>query len=649
MAAAVTTLAGSLLVSSPASADPAFVGVTENSNSATSLSVSAPAGLQAGDVQVAVVTVATSSETVTTPSGWTLRASEVNTATDSFRSYVFTSTSVTGSQTFTKSGTRSWQIVRAAYSGTGGFSSAAIVTSSTASTSHALPGGVSLDAGGLVVGGVAADGDPPAAQSFTAPSGFTERFDTRSSTEGVVNTIADKEATTTGTQPGTFTSSASDQSIRWQVLLDPPADTPAPSNTAPTVNAGADASTGLTASLDGTVSDDTLPPGSSVAQMWMLESGPGAASFGNAKAVDTQVTFSAAGTYVLRLAATDGELSAYDQVQVTATGTPPSPPADTTPPDTSITASPANPTTSTSASFSFTSNEAGSTFACSLDGAAYAACSSPKAYTGLATGSHTFAVRATDAASNTDPTPATRTWQITAASQNGPSGPPGNWTLEFADEFTGTSLDTTKWEPTWFGGGSMNNVSTSASNVTVANGEAQLRLSSSTSGSLIHTGGGRGGIAGRYGQEVGDVVEARIWFPGNGTDLFNWPAFWTNDTYDGVSGQPVCGEYDIAEVLSSHDMTVNYHSPSGDHNQGSVSGYWGDAWHVFTLHRKASSADVYYDGTLVKSFSTDDNDCAIDVIFNVGRQSSTTSGVSPVTGSAGAMRIDWVRGYEPAP
>ena len=100
---------------------------------------------------------------------------------------------------------------------------------------------------------------------------------------------------------------------------------------------------------------------------------------------------------------------------------PPPPPSDTTAPDTSITSAPADPSTSTSASFAFTATESGSTFACKLDAGAYAACTSPKAYSALSMASHTFSVRATDAAGNTDATPATKTWTVQSASTPPPS------------------------------------------------------------------------------------------------------------------------------------------------------------------------------------------------------------------------------------
>src|SRR5207244_2627679 len=88
-------------------------------------------------------------------------------------------------------------------------------------------------------------------------------------------------------------------------------------------------------------------------------------------------------------------------------------------PDTTITAGPSGTVNSTSASFSFTSTQAGSTFECSLDGAAFSSCTSPKAYTGLANGSHTFQVRAKDTVGNVDATPASTTWTIDTIAPTG--------------------------------------------------------------------------------------------------------------------------------------------------------------------------------------------------------------------------------------
>jgi hypothetical protein len=93
-----------------------------------------------------------------------------------------------------------------------------------------------------------------------------------------------------------------------------------PSNQPPNVNAGPDASVVLpaSASLDGTVSDDGLPtnPGQ-VTTTWSKVSGPGDVTFGNASNVDTTASFSVAGSYVLRLSATDGALTMADEVTIT--------------------------------------------------------------------------------------------------------------------------------------------------------------------------------------------------------------------------------------------------------------------------------------------------------------------------------------------
>jgi hypothetical protein len=96
------------------------------------------------------------------------------------------------------------------------------------------------------------------------------------------------------------------------------------------------------------------------------------------------------------------------------------PPPDVTPPQTTITGGPAANSPVTNASFTFTANEAGVSFECSLDGAAFVACASPRAYTNLSTGAHTFAVRGTDEAGNVETPPVTYAWTVAPPPDCGP-------------------------------------------------------------------------------------------------------------------------------------------------------------------------------------------------------------------------------------
>jgi subtilisin-like proprotein convertase family protein len=88
--------------------------------------------------------------------------------------------------------------------------------------------------------------------------------------------------------------------------------------------------------------------------------------------------------------------------------------ADTTPPQTTLTKKPKKKNKSKKkkkqVTFEFVSDEPG-TFSCSLNGAAFKSCSSPFKKK-LRKGKHTFAVRATDEAGNTDPTPAEHAFKI---------------------------------------------------------------------------------------------------------------------------------------------------------------------------------------------------------------------------------------------
>jgi hypothetical protein len=84
---------------------------------------------------------------------------------------------------------------------------------------------------------------------------------------------------------------------------------------------------------------------------------------------------------------------------------------DTVAPVVTITARPPSTTTSRAATFAFTANDPQATFQCRIDTGAYAACTSPKTYSGVAPGRHTFQVRATDPAGNVS-SAASRSWRI---------------------------------------------------------------------------------------------------------------------------------------------------------------------------------------------------------------------------------------------
>ena len=108
----------------------------------------------------------------------------------------------------------------------------------------------------------------------------------------------------------------------------PPVPPPAPpaTNVAPTVSAGADATTALpnaTVSLAGTATDDG--PATSLVYQW-TSAGPAAVAFSAATAAASDATFTVAGAYTLTLTVGDGTLNGSDTVAVTVSDAPPPPP-----------------------------------------------------------------------------------------------------------------------------------------------------------------------------------------------------------------------------------------------------------------------------------------------------------------------------------
>ena len=118
-----------------------------------------------------------------------------------------------------------------------------------------------------------------------------------------------------GGMPETFGSSSTSDYI-YSIYASYSTDIP-PTNQAPLVDAGSPRTVTFpsSANLDGTVTDDGLPSGT-LATTWSKQSGDGTVTFGDVHSVDTTATFSEVGTYVLRLTADDGALTAYDDVTI---------------------------------------------------------------------------------------------------------------------------------------------------------------------------------------------------------------------------------------------------------------------------------------------------------------------------------------------
>lgn len=115
------------------------------------------------------------------------------------------------------------------------------------------------------------------------------------------------------------------------------------------------------------------------------------------------------GSYRYQIQAVDGVGNVGSFSGITGTAV-----VDRTAPNTTITGNPPNPSGNANPTFTFSATEANCTFSYQLDGGAATSNGTSTTVTllGLAPGSHTFQVHATDAAGNVDATPASYTWNI---------------------------------------------------------------------------------------------------------------------------------------------------------------------------------------------------------------------------------------------
>jgi hypothetical protein len=121
-----------------------------------------------------------------------------------------------------------------------------------------------------------------------------------------------------------------------------------------------------------------------------------------------------------------GHTIRFEQIATnSATETTANTPAYAPLPSTQITESPVTHSSSRTATLKFTTETAEATFECSLDGGAWSACTSPKVYTGLSEGRHTFSVRAVYGGLS-EPVPPSVEWYVEATAPGPPTITPGH-------------------------------------------------------------------------------------------------------------------------------------------------------------------------------------------------------------------------------
>lgn len=225
-----------------------------------------------------------------------------------------------------------------------------------------------------------------------------------------------------------------------------------------------------------------------------------------------------------------------------------------------------------------------------------------------------------------------------------PTGdPPGPWHLRFDDEFNGRSLNTTDWSTGWLGQGITPPVNPGDLNcydpakVSVSDGALHLGLArqpESCGGTTRPYASGMVNSDGKFEFTYG-FMEARIWLPGRGSRITNWPAFWA----DGHNW-PADGEIDVLEGLGG--QACWHFVYSGGNPGGCVRETFTNGWHTFGANWEPRSITYYYDGRVVGTVKSGITSAPMYLIINYAI--AHEFGI-PVQASA-TMRVDYVRMWQ---
>lgn len=229
----------------------------------------------------------------------------------------------------------------------------------------------------------------------------------------------------------------------------------------------------------------------------------------------------------------------------------------------------------------------------------------------------------------------------TSSTEPVPIGIPGNWSLVFDDEFNGTSVNTNNWNENWFSTpgepGKPDNSEkascTSPGEVSEQGGDLLLGAAAESCDGYPYA-GGLVDSDGKYSFTYG-AFEARIYLPGSGGTVFNWPAFWT----DGQQW-PEDGEIDVMEGLQGV-TTCHFHYSGGGPSGGCPN--VGPGWHTFAANWEPGEIAYYYDGQEVGEVTTGVTSDPMYLVLE-----NSVAAVSATTSVPATVEVDYVRVWQPA-
>lgn len=229
--------------------------------------------------------------------------------------------------------------------------------------------------------------------------------------------------------------------------------------------------------------------------------------------------------------------------------------------------------------------------------------------------------------------------KFTRSSSPMPSGMSGSWTMKFDDEFSNSSLDTSKWNVGWLASGitppvqSQERECYDPAQVTQSSGILHLTMiakQETCGGTTRPYASGLVNTNGKYSYTYG-AAEARMYLPADSANtVANWPAFWD----DGQSWPADC-ENDIMEGLGGgaayHYMTSNGTWYGGyAPNPNSYSG-----WHTFASDWEPGSISYYYDGV---KLATINQSCSAPHYLIVNNATDSGRNFAPAD-----VQVDYVR------